>query len=237
MDDRIIAIVGALGGVLLGFLLNEISALLRQRGEDKRQLRRALFNLMNLHYLTSPLELRNASSMLHEWIQSKDPNVAKSFTTEQLRLYLHQFLESMITPLRQEAIQSLSASYEQTIENIATVDPLLAFSLSGRSRAQSDVRRYLSSVETLCGTAFSAAEVTGDQSAMFDAAREFYDTDLREVLENDIRAVGRRIGWITRFRVYRFMKQRRAMSNPELKGKLFALLDELQSRMGNTETR
>ncbi len=237
MDAGIVSVFGVLGGVLLGFLLNEITAHLRQRGEDKRRLRRALFNLMNLHHLTAPPNLTQASSTLHEWIQSNDPDTANSYTTEQLREFLQQFIEPLVVPLRQEALQSLCGSYEQTIVDIATIDPLLAFSLSGRSRTQSDIRRYLSSVETLFGTGTPAPEDSGDIAGITAAARDFYDSHLRDTLEDDIRAVARRIGRITRFRVYRFLKRKRVEADIELKQKLFALLDELVSRTRKPGTR
>jgi len=60
MDFAIIAVTGTLGGTLLGFALNELSSYLCYSREDKRLLRDALFNLLNLHHYTSPPELTHA---------------------------------------------------------------------------------------------------------------------------------------------------------------------------------
>ncbi|MCP4684890.1 MAG: hypothetical protein GY867_05505 [bacterium] len=227
MDTGIIALIGALGGTLLGFGLNELSYLLRCSRMDKRLLREALFNLLNLHHYTAPKELGPLISELEQWLKSQGSLSEPIPSSEQLSEALRLIIVPLVEPLREEAMVSLCGTYEQAVAKIAAIDPLLAFSLSGRSRAKSDMQRYLDSVQTLFEPEPTAVEGEAEMLRMLTAARDVSDSQLRSLLEDDIKAVAKRIGIGMRISVKRHLKRANAELNPEDRKRLRILLDKM----------
>ena len=113
MDSNVFAVFGTLVAVSLGFLLNEVSTLLRRRREDKRILRRALFRLIDLHHLISPFDSDRASSVLRDWIQSKDPLSAATINLVELNEMFNDIFDTFVTPLQQKSINDMKEFYEK----------------------------------------------------------------------------------------------------------------------------
>jgi len=61
-------------GVMVGWFLAEISYILRLRKEDKKKLKKALFNLMDVYfYLTKPRNVNLAIDGLFERVKKRFP--------------------------------------------------------------------------------------------------------------------------------------------------------------------
>ena len=226
MDSALVVLIGALGGTLLGFFLNEISAAIRHRGDDKRVLRRALFKLLELHHHSLPITAKPVVDVLHNWMKSQDPNAAGSITPEQLHQLLMSLIEPVAKPMKQEAIQSLAESYDEAVADIATIDPLLAYSLAGRSHAHSDMDRYFSSVESLYRRSETSLEDGAELSDVLSTVKEVLEGELSEALESEIRAVSKRISRWTRYRVSRYIERKHTdRMSDDMRKKALSMLD------------
>lgn len=229
MDLNLLAVLGTLGGVVLGFFLNLVTTYFQQRKEDKRLLRRALFNLLNLYNIIIPPEFGEASSLMQEWIRSHDPNVANIYDSERLQEELRKLLEPMIVPFKEDALRRMSVTYESAILDISQIDPLLAYTLSGRSRVQTDLRHFLESLQKINQPSPNGDD-TKQISAIIGEMKKFYDTQLSKRIEFDIISVAKRIGFLARIRTSRLLNNVKGQTDPELISKYFEHIDEAIKR-------
>ncbi len=229
MDTSVVVVIGTLGGVSLGFILNEIAGLIKQRRDDKRLLRRALFRLLDLHHLTSPIKIKQISSMIYDWIHSKDPDATNEISIQELHEITQQIIEISFAPLQREALNDVSEYYEKSIADIAEINPLLAFRLSGRSRIQADINQYSESVFSLLQNENGDDEmITKD---MLIATKEFYNNELNDTLEYDIKRVAKQISVLMNYRIYRFLRNKNKNVDPGIRQVLFQQLDSLLAKI------
>ena len=200
MDKSVIIEMSSLGGVALGFMLNEIAGLIKQRRDDKRLLRRALFRLLDLHHFISPIKIKELSSMLYDWIHSKDPISAGKISPQELHDITQQILAISFAPIHKEALKNISDDYEKSIVDIAEINPILAFKLSGRSRIQTDISQYLKSAYSLFQNENQEDEIIAKN--MLIATKEFYNDELYNTLGDDIKKVAKQISVFQRYKIY-----------------------------------
>jgi hypothetical protein len=225
MNAGFIALVSALGGVVLGFILNEFHILLVIHRDDKRRLRGALFSLLNFRHLITPLDFKVLGSVVMEWARDRKPNEVSEMTDQALQEVLRRLIQPIITSIREKDLEKMSESYEKAMEDIATIDPILAYSLSGRSRVPANFRQYVDSLEAR----FRSDVITDNNNKTIDiaidSAKVSHAEDLHHMVEDDIRKIAKRIGIITRFKIFKFLKHNRMEAGPNLRRELFDMLD------------
>lgn len=225
MDSNLLAVIGTLGGVSLGFILNEIAGLWKQRREDRRLLRRALFRLIDLHHTISPFDSEQVSLALHNWIQSKDPNSADKIDPIELNSMFKNVIETFVTPIKLESLDDMKESYEKAVLDIAEIYPLLAFSLSGRSRYPSVMDRYFESVSPLLPQENINYEKSSE--VLISATKNILNNQLRNTLENDIRKVAKKIGLWTKYSINKYLKNKNKEFDSEFRQKIIKHLDDI----------
>ncbi len=224
MGTTIIAVIGTILGIFSGFLLNELSGIIRQRREDKRALNRALFRLLVLHHLTAPVNIENFCCMIEEWIKEQDSTSSDKVKQEQLHSHVCDIIDKCLVPIRAKALDDEYGQYEKAMLDIASRYPILAFALLGRSRSYADINEYLKSLFDLIESKESSQSNT---KKMLRTTREFYECILNENLEDEILYVAKKIGLRVKFRIQRYLRDRNQDVDTEFKQKLFNLLDRL----------
>jgi hypothetical protein len=134
----------SIGGVIIGWTLNELSQLIRNRQSDKRTLKKVLYNLLETNYYFRSNSTKDEIKKVTQWAIDKVPvelrtqemidGISTFYTTE---------IGSLIEPIKKEKLTAIKISYQKSIEELTSVKPILAYYLSGKT----DIGSYFESAE------------------------------------------------------------------------------------------
>ena len=198
--DKIITLLA----VALGWLLNELSTLLRLRREDRRAAGPVLTDLLEIRHRLVALDAVVAE-------------LGKRFEVPpQGRLLLQRFLQTLI-PEAPKFVET----YEAAVSTLARVDPIIAF----RVRGQPWIAPLLARLRALAAFDQAGAEFW---SAVVEPG---VLTLLRPGLEELILDVARAHGWRTWWRVRRRLREP-VLSRSD-KERIFNFLAEIKKASGS----
>jgi hypothetical protein len=134
MQNQIyIAIITGFGGIVLGFLLTQLGNYLQSYREDKRVLKRVLFNQLDMWF-----ELKRADVETHVPLIMERMRVAllnRGMPLDEVNQLSGVSLAPLISIFKSMKLSSPDAfqqRYQDSVNHLAKVDPLLAYQLSGR---------------------------------------------------------------------------------------------------------
>jgi len=150
-----LSLVGTLVGVVIGWLLKEISEVLRFRREDRRAIGRVLADLMEIRH-----RLLGVKKVLDEIIERfKIP--------PQDQLFAKNLMDTFLPSL-----QNLSKRYEEGVNAIASKDPMLAFQLHSMGL----LGPYISHVSSIASMAEESATIWSQVEAqLIELAKPEYE--------------------------------------------------------------
>jgi hypothetical protein len=121
-------------GVVIGWLLNELSFLIRLRIKDRRKLKKVLFNLLNVYFYLNKLKIKMGPQVdilfnhLKKLLQEpSDPELiefVKSTFIKNANEILNEYVH--------EKINSIKNNYESSLKDLSEVNPFLAYRLSDK---------------------------------------------------------------------------------------------------------
>ena len=121
-------------GVVIGWLLNELSFLIRLRIKDRRKLKKVLFNLLNVYFYLNKLKIKigpqvdilfnHLKKLLQEPSHPDLIEVVKSTFIKNANEILNEYVH--------EKINSIKNNYESSLKDLSEVNPFLAYRLSDK---------------------------------------------------------------------------------------------------------
>lgn len=125
---------GALFSVAFGWFLNELGQWIRTRKEDKKVKNQILYNLLETNFILNQLVTSELTQILTDRILFRVP---KEEQTEDLKLYLNHCYSEIISSLLEdniaEKIENIEAKYTIAVDNLASIDPITAYRLNGKT--------------------------------------------------------------------------------------------------------
>jgi hypothetical protein len=210
LSQTYIALLTAFGGIVLGFLMSQLGDYLRTTREDKRVLKQVLFNQLDIW-----VEMKRAD------VETLVPLLVSKFQQALLRRGVQQdqvnaMFAISLTPLigllkgiKLAAPERLKERYQESVNQLAKIDPLLAYQLSGRPQID-----FNETVDTFIQ---KAVELEGEQSrvASTSNAVAYFSSFIKGYgqhrilsnMETDIIDVAREISYLTAFRTRRVIQQ------------------------------
>ena len=134
--DDLTSLFVALICVLFGWLLHEISSLVSLRREKKKILRSVLSNYLELWFII--INVANNIEMLTSHLGGKLKGTIPDLSSKDealLQETLKTVKEDILKPKVSQGIDEVQEDYEDAVIELATVDPMLAFRLRGKSKA------------------------------------------------------------------------------------------------------
>jgi len=116
--------------------------------------------------------------------------------------------------------------YERAVNSIASVNPFLAFSLSGKSHLQESLDRYFQSVLALFSTG-GQSETEVDAETALRQIRESLVLDACADIEDDLLRTAQRISWWQCHRTRAFLEEQRQSRNQGLEKVLAEKLNQI----------
>jgi len=148
MDPKIyIPIIAALAGTLVGALIKELASFYRAYREDHRILKIVLFNQLDVWYEVKRCD--TGPLILTYFERIKQRLGSEGASTEQIDELLEKVRPEFEALLRKVKIgepEKLQQRYQASVDNLAQVDPILAYKLSGKpnlENSQAKLDAYL----------------------------------------------------------------------------------------------
>ncbi|MFH1230522.1 MAG: hypothetical protein V1709_03400 [Planctomycetota bacterium] len=187
-------------GVIVGWLLTEISSFLRLHREDKRKLNEALSNLMDVYFYASKsnkIKLVLDAYMTHV-LQDFSESQRSPAILKELRTKITLYITSITTRITKSGLDDIKNRYECSINDIAQINPILSYTLRGQTNKYDifkEMENYISFIETDIVSSDEMAEYERMKSAVENTIVDLWLVDL----ENGLKKISWRISkflWI-----------------------------------------
>jgi hypothetical protein len=205
-SQLLITLLTAFGGIILGFLLSQLGDYLRATREDKRVLKQVLFNQLDIWVELKKADVETLLPLLLEKFQQG--LLKRGAPSTEVNAVFANVLGPLIElfrSLKLAAPENLKERYQDSVNQLAKVDPLLAYQLSGRPRT--DLNEI---VDTFIEKASQLEAESAQRGSNPDAVSRFSSFiktyGLKKMLGNmeaDIMDVARAIGYFTKRRTRR----------------------------------
>jgi hypothetical protein len=225
-----IALLTAFGGIILGFLMGQLGDYLRATREDKRVLRQVLFNQLDLWVELKRADVETFVPILIEKFQQA--LLRRGAQQHQVNAMFDISLAPLIGLLKEMKLsdpERIKERYQESVNHLAKIDPLLAYQLSGRP--QTDFN------ETIDIFVEKATEPEGEEARMPNTTnlvayfssfiKGYGQRRLLSNMETDIIDVARKISYLTALRTRRAIHQLTVRLADEAETYIDQLLDSL----------
>jgi CRISPR/Cas system CSM-associated protein Csm2 small subunit len=198
-----IALLTAFGGIVLGFFLGQLADYLRANREDKRVLKQVLFNQLDLWVEMKRADVETLVPILIEKFQQA--LLKRGAQQDQVNVMFNISMTPLIGLLKEmklAAPEKIRERYQESVNQLAKVDPLLAYQLSGRPQTDfsETVDAFIEKATELEG---EKANMPGTMNAVAHFSNFIKGYGQRRMLtdmEDDIVAVARKINYLCAFR-------------------------------------
>lgn len=205
-SQLLITLLTAFGGIILGFLLSQLGDYLRATREDKRVLRQVLFNQMDIWVEIKKADVETLLPLLLEkFHQGLLKRGAPSTEVNAVFANVLGPLIELFKSLKLAAPENLKERYQDSVNQLAKVDPLLAYQLSGRPRT--DLNEIVDTfIEKASQLEAETTQNGSNPEAVFRFSSFIKTYGLKKMLGNmeaDLMDVARAIGYLTKRRIRR----------------------------------
>ena len=202
-------------GTLLGTLISSIGYFYRRRFERKKVINQSLFSLLEIWSKLNKILKLNPDeyvNRLREYMIKKYPNYNLGANNhEAYNLIIKALQNSMIKNGLFNDNKSLLILFDQTVKDISTYLPVLAFELY----KDHSIKNILSEIDDFTNSIFSNIELRPAENTV--EAKQFVTDFLQdkiikkslELLESDLKIIARRSGIINRFKVKKLLKEKK----------------------------
>lgn len=213
----ILPVIATLAGIFVGWLLNELSYLIRSRREDKRQLKEVFYNLLETWYL---IRLTNTEKIADLVANELKNLILPVYDVSGAYQFFKEFYEQFISSILLEFsffkdIKEVEMRYQDSVKSLARIDPILAYTLGGKKFVFHYLEYLDFSVQKISMLAKSSERDSREVNIeeVSKNLKKFSKTELYEQalssLKEDIRRVSWKVGiktWIEAKRLLRKSK-------------------------------
>jgi hypothetical protein len=200
--------------VSLGWLLNEISSFITARKNDKKIIRKVLFDMLEIWWILRnsdiKLFMRVLNLTLSEYFKVKESSIEHSFF-EMLKPFYEKILEQQKQELLTLRDKPFNEIFYSNIRELSAIDPILSFKLSGKNSVINISKEiddkldnyinYISQLENLDKKSFD-----NSFQKIRDIAKEDVFAEIILDIENNLKRIAKISGLITYLKIYFLIK-------------------------------
>lgn len=189
-------------GIVLGFALTQLGNYLQTYREDKRVLKRVLYNQLDIWFELKRGDFDTLVPLMID--RSRQALLKRGTDPNQIDAMFAQSFPPIINILRTLKLSSperLEVRYQESVNRLAEVDPLLAYRLSGR--ADTGFTELVDTyIDRVVGLENREAQAASLEMASFvrSVIKGYGQQKLLTNMETDILEVAKRISYRTRYR-------------------------------------
>jgi hypothetical protein len=211
----ILPVIATLVGIFIGWLLNELSYIIRCHREDRKQLKEVLHNLLETWYLIRVTNTEKIADLVAKEVKhTLLPIYNEPGIYQLLRESFNQYINSILEEFSFfKDIKEVETRYQDSVRDLASVDPILAYTLSGK-KFVFNYLEYLDfssrKIESLAQSDKETKKEVNIEEVLRNL-KELFKTELYEnalsTLKQDIRQVAWKVGPITWIQTRRLLRK------------------------------
>lgn len=135
MKQQLVPLLGVILGIVVGWLLNQLSQWYKVEKEDNRIRKEVLFYLLEFRHLLSQLNITEVLNAVYSKLENKIPKELQS--NEYKTLMNNTIKPLMLTLIKKQINDQLSeikSEFRKAVSKLATVDPMQAYRLSNQDQ-------------------------------------------------------------------------------------------------------
>lgn len=218
-------------GIVFGWTLNQLGQWFRAREEDKKNLKIVLFNLLETYFVFVRSDL---DKIVQKVTDKVFENIPKEQQTEEGKKLMHSIYSGISTnylkPELLEELKTVQASYQNSIKSLASIDPLTAYYLSGKTNiieGFDTIQVWFDNLQQEFPA--DATEIETGAKQVLGIIKPNIINDTLTELENDIRNIAWKIDPYTWFQSIQAIKRLKSNANEKLDKEIDKLLSQLTS--------
>ena len=176
----------SIGALLIGWFLNEISQYFRRKKEDKKGLARAITELLDIRH--QMLARYIIAPKIGEKLGLPE-NVSKVFGEQIVKIFLSEFLNT----------EEISRRYNEAVNTISNVDPILGF----RLRSKELIQNLIVKVETVQENVTANNQISEQDLDQISEMKKGFLREGLEVLGDTLIE----LGWLHSWKTWRGLKK------------------------------
>jgi hypothetical protein len=216
--------------VSLGWILNELSQWFRIRQSDKKIKKQILFNLLETNNIFRKLDTKEFEKIYTERVLIRIP---ENEHTEELKSVFEYIFSQLINGLFQgnvaESLKEIETKYSIAVENLASIDPITAYHLSGKTKILDSFNLIQTGLDD-----FKKILSEDDQEIQNQIDASFHSLVKPDIikeaisdLELEILKIARSIDLFTWYKLKRSFKGTSERDRKEIELKIDELLDKI----------
>jgi len=221
-------------GIILGWSLNQLGQWFRSRQEDKKNLKIVLFNLLETYFIFIRSDLDKYIQKITNKVHSKIPGGEQ---TEEVKILMQSLYSEILTnfmkPVLLKEIKVVQENYQTSIKTLATIDPLTAYYLSGRTdiiETFDTIEGMFENVKEQFPNEHNEIRLSANQA--MSIIKPYIFKDSLVVLENDIKKIAWKINPYVWFNSKRAIDRLKVNTNENLDKEIDKMFDKLKPLFG-----
>lgn len=221
-------------GIAFGWTLNQLGQWFRTRQEDKRNLKIVLFNLLETYFIFIRSDFDKYVQKVTNKVHAMMPKEEQS---EEAKIFMQTLYSGILTnylkPELLKEIKAIQENYQSSIKTLATIDPLTAYYLSGRTNiieTFDTIEGMFENIKEQFPTEQNEIQFGANQAMNIIKPDIFKDTLVD--LENDIKKIAWKINPYVWFNSRRAINRLKVNANENLDKEINKLFDKLKPLFG-----
>ena len=229
LDKLLWGFVFSATGIVFGWTLNQFGQWLRGRQEDKKNLKVVLYNLLETYFIFVRSDAEKIFRRITNRVFEKMPEDQQ---TAEAKGFVHSIFSGIINkyvkPDLSEDVKKVKGSFQNSIRNLASIDPITAYYLSGRTDIIEGLEKMENWFETLKEQhPLEADQIDSGVKQVIDILKpDMFTSNLSE-LERDIRNIAWKISPYTWFRSIKTIRRLSANAENRIDIEIDRLLEKL----------
>lgn len=219
MDDKWFGFVSSIGGLIVGWTLNELGFLFKNRRENKRILNQILFAQLEIRSILKKTDLIGIEKQLEELAQQKLPDVDPKDFNDTIGKLFYGFIQNQLNKKFSSRIPALCSEYKSYLTALSQIDPFTTYYLTGKDLVLDYLgflKSYLQEIEVyldqnVIGDPINEKSQTRTFKETFEHITSILTPLLRkkaiDTVEEDIISIARKIGFFRFIITKRFLKR------------------------------
>jgi hypothetical protein len=217
-------------GIIFGWTLNQLGQWFRTRQEDKKNLKIVLFNLLETYFIFIRSDLDKYVQKITDKVHSMIP---LSDQSEEAKVIMQTIYSGIMTnyfkPELLKEIKIVQENYQSSIKTLATIDPLTAYYLSGRTNILETfdtIEGMFDNVKEQFPSQHNEIQIVANQAVNIIKPNIFNDTLMD--LENNINKIAWKINPYVWFNSRQAINRLKVNTNEKLDQEIDKMFDKLK---------